>query len=460
MKTFLRIFAAMLMALMILGQFIACSGDTETTAAETETEPTVTEQTQTETETETEAVTTEEVTEAPVPTEKTEKPVILGTTMMSYGRALVYGMTAEGGATIRTKFNKTEMINKSKGKYFYIEITVDTAGKLSVYATEDGKLESDAARTNLAPGGDGSNQVWGGKDSRLFYMPTRDFLTGCRADGGVKDTIDQINSYITNKTIKDIQSLTGKKTKLIYVIIPDPATAYYEEQLPYVQSSVQDPSTSYMEAFITSLDGLHEDVYAIDLMPTMRQHKDEYIYFSTDTHYTELGAYYAYLEIMKRVKNDYPDTKVRTVEDGDYTISYHDVVGGDMCGMAGLGMNEIVPFFIAHFDETGSYYRSKRSDGIKAAGFGPSGWERNSEINSNNPTAYFLGDSYGCYILPFIGANFSKVWTNEGVLWNYNLDKNILSTNKPDYVIFLICQRNVGGNFTGNVISQFSMSMG
>ena len=456
MKTSVKITAAAL-AMLFIVPLAACSGGAETTE-QIRTEPETTEQTITETETE--ETTTEQITEAPVPTEKTEKPRIIGTSMLSYGKALVYGETVEGGATIRTKFNNAEMTNKSKGKYFYIEITVESAGKLYLYATEEGKLESAPVRINLSPG-DGSNQVWGGKDSRLFYMPTFDFLTGCRADEGVKATIDQINSYITNKTIKDIQALTGKKTKLVYVIIPDPATAYYEEQLPYVQGSVQDPSTSYMEAFISSLDGLHEDVYAIDLMPTMREHKDEYIYFSTDTHYTELGGYYAYLEIMKRVKKDYPDATVRTIENGDYKVSYLDVAGGDMCGMAGLAMNEIVPFFIAKFDDTGSYYRSKRGDGIKSAGFGPSGWKRDSELeNSNNPTAYFLGDSYGCYILPFIGANFSKVWTNEGVLWNYTLDRDILSNNKPDYVILLICQRNVGGNFTGNVISQFSMSMG
>ena len=72
-----------------------------------------------------------------------------------------------------------------------------------------------------------------------------------------------------------------------------------------------------------------------------------------------------------------------------------------------------------------------------------------------------MGDSYGCYILPFIGANFSKVWTNEGVLWNYSLDKNILEQNKPDYVILVVCQRNISPNFMegGNVINAFSTSV-
>ena len=390
----------------------------------------------------------------------TQTPVILGMTMLAGNRVLVYGST-EPGSVMRTVINGSEMMNRSKDKYFYIELGIGGKSEISVYAQAAGKKESAAATVTADPSQlPGGGNVWGGRDSRLFYLPTLSFLTGNRANDYEKSTIKQLGNVIKNNTIKKIQSLTGKETKLIYVIIPDPATGHYQEHFDYVQNSVQDPSTSLMEAFISGINGIDKDVYAIDLMPTMRAHKDEFIYFSTDTHYTELGAYYAYLEIMKTVKKDYPNAKVRTVQNGDYNIVYRDVAGGDMCGMAGLGMNEVVPFFETNFSETGSYYVSKRKDGIKSAGFGPSGWQRDSSINSSNPTVYFLGDSYGCYILPFIGANFSKVWTNEGVLWKYEMDSNILSQNKPDYVILLICQRNVGGNFMGNLISQFSMSLG
>ncbi|MBR6922869.1 MAG: hypothetical protein IKH51_11800, partial [Clostridia bacterium] len=300
---------------------------------------------------------------------------------------------------------------------------------------------------------------WGGKDSRLFYTETLSFLTGNRAD---ETSLTQITGYITKKTITSIQEVTGKKTKLIYAIIPDPATAYYDEQFKYISDYTLDPSTSAMASFTKKLSGMHEDVYAIDLFSVMRAHKNEDIYFTTDTHYTELGAYYAYLEIMKAVKADFPSVKVRSLDSGDYKVDYIDVDGGDLCSMAGISMREVVPFFVANFSDTGTYYVSKRNDGIKSAGFSPSSWERNSTLkDSSNPTAYFIADSYGCYILPFIGANFSKVWTNEGVLWNFELDKATLEQNKPDYVIILVCQRNVSPNFmdSDNRIRIASMSV-
>ena len=427
--------------------------DTEpVTETETETVTETEKETQTETATETERVTdapettapvteTEPVTEAPVP--KTDAPVVLQTATIGAGRVLLYG-TAEPDCVIRTSVNGSEMKNKCKNKYFYIEVGASGPADVYLYAKADGKSESDAAKVSIDPSG-APESVWGGKDSRLFYMETLGFLTGNRADSG---SLDQLAGYIANKTIKEIQNVTGKQTKLIYAVIPDPATAYYDEHFKYVQDYVLNPSTSAMMSFTNKINGIHKDVYAVDLFSAMRAHKDEDIYFTTDTHYTELGAYYAYLEIMNAVKKDFPSVKIRSVKDGDYKIEYIDVEGGDLCGMTGVSMREVVPFFVANFSDTGSYYNSKRNDGIKSAGFSPSSWERNSELkSSSNPTAYFIADSYGCYILPFIGANFSKVWTNEGVLWNFELDKAILEQNKPDYVIILVCQRNVSPNF-------------
>lgn len=42
-------------------------------------------------------------------------------------------------------------------------------------------------------------------------------------------------------------------------------------------------------------DGIH----ALELLPTMQKHKDEYIYYRTDHHWTTLGAYYAYRDFCE-----------------------------------------------------------------------------------------------------------------------------------------------------------------
>ena len=383
----------------------------------------------------------------------TEKPEILGISDIG-GKYLLYG-SAEPDSVIRMVFpSGKEVSNLCNNKYFYIEAPVGYGEVVTLYAAGPRKAESEALEVTVVPNAGGGN-VWGGRNSRIFYGGTYGFLTGNQADMG---SLASLKAYIANKTIKEIQEATGKDTKLIYAIIPDPATAYYDEQND--DFYVPQPLNTAMQSFVAEMNDCHDDVYALDLLSVMRANKDKRIYFSTDTHYTEYGAYYVYLEIMKTVQKAYPNATVKTIENGDYTVEFYDIPGGDMCGMVGMGMNEVVPFFIANFEDTGSYYLSKREDGIKSAGFGPRGWQQDSELaNSENPTAYFLGDSYGCYILPFIGANFSKVWTNPGVLWSYSLDKTILEQNKPDYVILLVCQRNVGPNFMSNLITDFSMSV-
>ena len=390
------------------------------------------------------------------PHEPTDVPVMLGISDIG-GKYLLYG-SAEPDSVIRiVDANGKETENACNNKYFYITLNANCNDKISLYATAPGKLESKKVSVTIEPVTYGGN-VFGGRNSRIFYSATYGFLTGNTAD---KTSLAALKYYISNITIQDIQKVTGKKTKLVYAIVPDPATAYYDEQNDDV--AVPDPLNTAMQSFVSEIDLCHEDVYALDLLSALREHKDERIYFSTDTHYTELGGYYAYMELMKRVCGDHPGTVIKTVDNGDYTVEYNDVPGGDLCSVnfVNMSMNEVVPFFVANFTDTGSYYISKRNDGIKAAGFNPRGWERFSSLeDSNNPTAYFLGDSYGCYILPFIGANFSKVWTNESVLWDYSLDKSILEQNKPDYVIFLVCQRNVNPDFLNSLIFTFSSSVG
>ena len=55
--------------------------------------------------------------------------------------------------------------------------------------------------------------------------------------------------------------------------------------------------------------GLIQEAYAqvpesagiVDFSGTLTEHKDEYIYYRTDHHWTTLGAYYAYAQLMQQL---------------------------------------------------------------------------------------------------------------------------------------------------------------
>lgn len=60
-----------------------------------------------------------------------------------------------------------------------------------------------------------------------------------------------------------------------------------------VNSSDQRKAIDYMYSRISS------SVQKVDVYPTLAAHKNDYIYFRTDHHWTALGAYYAYCDLMQ-----------------------------------------------------------------------------------------------------------------------------------------------------------------
>ena len=61
------------------------------------------------------------------------------------------------------------------------------------------------------------------------------------------------------------------------------------------------------------------------------------------------------------------------------------------------------------------------------------------------PTAYMIRDSYSMQMIPYIGEHFSKLYYEE--MWNYEFDFDVLEELKPDYVIMVCAERNVGNLF-------------
>lgn len=88
------------------------------------------------------------------------------------------------------------------------------------------------------------------------------------------------------------QILDGK-SKVYSMIIPTSmAITLPEDFNGSTNSDDQKKAIDYMYSRITP------NVNKIDIYSTLMAHKDEYIYFRTDHHWTSLGAYYAYRDLM------------------------------------------------------------------------------------------------------------------------------------------------------------------
>lgn len=93
------------------------------------------------------------------------------------------------------------------------------------------------------------------------------------------------------------------------------------------------------------------------------------LYFKTEHHWTDDGAFIGYRELMKEIKKDYPNIRVLNHDDFDY--SYNKMVRGDFSRYFGygqdchrIGISDLVCGKYHHYDY--KYYRHKDFDNLKA----------------------------------------------------------------------------------------------
>ena len=90
-----------------------------------------------------------------------------------------------------------------------------------------------------------------------------------------------------------VEKLDGK-ADVYSVLIPNNSGAVLDEAvLDQLGGSNQKESLDY---FYSIMD---PRIHTVETYDALRAHRDEYIYFRTDHHWTQLGAYYAYVEFCK-----------------------------------------------------------------------------------------------------------------------------------------------------------------
>ena len=134
----------------------------------------------------------------------------------------------------------------------------------------------DAGDNSNVSFGDGVIQV---EDSAFDYMGFSEYA----CDKYIK----AINSYVqvTEELEQDVNIVVAPIPIAIGIMVEEE----YQEKL---YCTPQDTTIDYL------LEGMDESVVKVDMFQTLIDHNDEYLYFRTDHHWTALGAYYAYEQIM------------------------------------------------------------------------------------------------------------------------------------------------------------------
>lgn len=123
---------------------------------------------------------------------------------------------------------------------------------------------------------------------------------------------EAVDQYIS--AVNALASKVAGDVKVYDMIVPISSGIYLDQKLQKdLGSSDQKDAIQYIH------DRLDKKVKPVDVFATLENHNDEYIYFRTDHHWTQLGAYYAYCEFMKEKERKAPPvTEYQTMEFPDF----------------------------------------------------------------------------------------------------------------------------------------------
>ena len=200
------------------------------------------------------------------------------------------------------------------------------------------------------------------------------------------------------------------------------------------------------------LDSLSDAVQAaggrfVDVRQTLTDHKDEYIYYRTDHHWTSTGAYYAYKQLCDTLGLTPFDPSAHTVltADGFYgthystartpdaepdTITYYDLPNElTIYSVSGPGQP-------ADGETTGLYDTAKLDVYDKYAMFlhGNNGLSRIKGDGTGR--ILVIKDSYANCFVPYLTANYADIDVVDFRNYNYGLDK-LIADNDYDQLLVL-----------------------
>ena len=118
------------------------------------------------------------------------------------------------------------------------------------------------------------------------------------------------------------QELSGE-TEVYSIIIPDSTQIMLDPELvEQLGGSSEEQAIDYYYRMLS------DDVHTIDTFDTLYEHRDEYLYFRTDHHWTQLGAYYVYQNLAEEMGvNPHSLSDFEKVNFGDFLGTFYSSCG-------------------------------------------------------------------------------------------------------------------------------------
>jgi hypothetical protein len=217
----------------------------------------------------------------------------------------------------------------------------------------------------------------------------------------------------------------------VFMIAPD-KHAIYPEHVPSSIRVVH--GLSRTDQVYAALDGT--GVSTVDFRPALLQAKTrERLFYLTDTHWNDRGAFVAYQRIIEAVRAQVPATGAPWTR-ADFEATAAEIPGKDLAGMIGLKnvLHEVDLRLVAS--------RRRRARVVD-----PPGADETAELgrlvteipDASLPRAVIFRDSFASRLVPFLSEHFSRAV----YLWQNDFDAGVVKEEHPDVVIQEIVGRHL-----------------
>jgi len=234
--------------------------------------------------------------------------------------------------------------------------------------------------------------------------------------------------------------LAQRGIRYMVVVAPD-KTRVYPEFIPARFNRIREQSK--LDQMIEALAAVQVDV--VDLRPAVFAAKKQgQGYYRTDSHWTPLGAFFAYVDVVNRLKKYFPGLEPMRLEDFTTAAepgSPHAPIHGDLPRMLALG---------DFYSEDAMLFTPKIPFKAKAV----AGEDKLDSIDSQTvfegpdptlPRAVIFRDSFVRALIPFLNEHFSRVV----FIWPWptskqsvrKFDTEAILKEKPDIVIDQFAER-------------------
>ena len=222
--------------------------------------------------------------------------------------------------------------------------------------------------------------------------------------------------------VGNLQTALGENVRVISLLTPNAAQFYSPKDM---HSGVSDQKAMIELCYGSMMDS----IVTVDAFSKLKAHKDEYIYFRTDHHWTQLGAYYAYTAFCESL--GWEAVPLEDFETGQYTGFLGSMYGWtSQYPQSDVLKNhpDTLTYYLPVVETSAAYYADADLENstaypVSVVYQGISEDQSNKylcflggdhpaatvETDVEGPVCMVLKESYGNAFVPFLTSHYSKI---------------------------------------------------